>query len=311
MSKTNYENEKVSIIFPTYNGWVDTKECLKSILRQNFPQNNLDVFVVDNNSQDLTPSYIQKYFPNVKLVTNNQNLGYAKAVNIGIKKSRGGYVLLSNNDIVLDKNYILNMVKLAQSDPKIGVIGSMVYLKNPKGKIGFNGLKINPYLGYHQYDLNNLNMIRDCDIPPAGGFFVRRSVFDKIGLLDEGFFVYFEDVDFCLRAKHHGYKVIFNPKSIAYHGHARTTLRENFETIVFRGYKSKWRCIFKNASLLEIISSLITQFTIIIVVQNIISSQKTFKPFLNGFIWNVRDLKETLKVRKKTYCKIFWLLHSS
>lgn len=301
---------KVSIIFPTYNGWSDTKECLKSLKKLNYPGEKLEIIVVDNNSQDSTPSHIQKYFPSVKLISNNQNLGYAKAVNIGIKKSTGRYVLLSNNDIVLHKNYILSMVKLAQSDPKIGIIGSMVYLKNPKGKIGFNGLRINPYLGYHQYDLKNLNRIRDCDIPPAGGFFVRRSVFDKIGLLDEGFFVYFEDVDFCLRAKRHGYKVIFNPSSIAYHGHARTTLRENFETIVFLGYKSKWRCIFKNASLLEIISSLITQFTIIIAVQNIISSQKTFKPFLNGFNWNLKNLKETLKIRKKTYGKIFWLLNS-
>lgn len=289
----------VTITFPTYNGWEDTQECLKSASRLNYPKGNTQIIVVDNNSQDQTPEKIRKLFPNVKVITQKKNLGYAKAVNIAVAKSKSKYILFSNNDIILDKNYLENMVNLAESDSKIGVVGSMVYLKKPKGKIGFNGLKINPYFGYHQFDLSNLDKVREIDLPPAGGFFVRRSLIDEIGSLDEGFFLYFEDVDFCLRAKRSGYKVMFDPKAIAYHGHAKTTLRQSFHKIVYQGYKSKWRCIFKNASLLQIISSIIIQFTVLLLIENIKSNPKTYRDLFAAFLRNVINIKSILKSRTR------------
>ena len=291
----------VTITFPTFNGWQDTKECLNSLSKLDYPRSKIEIIVIDNNSSDHTPDKISNYFPNVEIIKMQKNLGYAKAVNIAVGKSHAKYILFSNNDVVLDKDYVINMVKVAETDPKIGIIGSLVYLKKPRGKIGFNGLKINPYLGYHQYDLKNLENIRDCDIPPPGGFFVRKSLIDDIGSLDEGFFLYFEDVDFCLRAKRKGYKIIFNPKAITYHGHAKTTLRQSFHQIVYQGYRSKWRCIFKNATLPQIISSIITQFTIFIILENIKSNPKTAKDLFLALIWNLKSLKLTLAARKKAY----------
>lgn len=292
---------KVSIIFPTYNGWEDTKECLKSISHLSYPKNLLEILVVDNNSKDGTPQKIKKLFPRVKLITSSKNLGYSKAVNTAVKKSRGDYILFSNNDIVLEENYLKSMTSLAESDLKIGIIGGMVYLKKPKGKIGFGGLRVNPYLGYHIYDLANLDRVRECDLPPAGGFFVRRSMLDKIGLLDEEYFIYFEDLDLSIRAKRNGYKVLFNPQAISYHGYGKTAFKQNLEFIIYQGYKSKWRCILKNANLLQIVSSLITQFTILILLQNLSSSIKTFKPMVRGVFWNFMHLKEILKARKQAY----------
>lgn len=294
---------KVSIIFPTYNGWIDTRECLKSLQKLNFPKKALEIIVVDNNSHDGTVQNIKKQFPGVKLIKNSKNLGYSKAVNIAVRNSKSDYIVFSNNDIIVDKNYLREMVNLAESDSQIGIIGNMTYLKDQKRKLAFDGLRVNPYLGFHQYDLANLKRVRECDIPPSGGFMVRRKMLDKIGPLDEGYFLYFEDLDICLRAKKHGYKVIFNHKAIAYHSFGKTAFREKFEEIVYQGYKSKFRCLFKNATLLQIISSLIAQFTILIFVQNLKSEMKTYKPMLRGFWWNIKNLRETLDARKKAYLK--------
>lgn len=281
---------KVAIIFPTFNGWADTKECLNSLSKLDYPKKQLAVIVIDNNSHDKTADNINKFFPWAKVIPQRENLGYSKAVNIGVKNSESEYVLFSNNDIELDKNYLNSMVKLAKSDKKIGIIGGMVYLKEPKGKLGFNGLRINPYLGYHQYFLENLDQVQECDIPPAGGFFVRKKMLDKIGLLNEAFFLYFEDIDLCLRAKKAGYKVIFNPKAVAYHGHAKTTMRANFYDIVFTGYKSKWICLLKNANFLQIGTSLISEL-IILLISNIKTKPKTYKPILAAIFWSFKNLK--------------------
>lgn len=297
----NNKTPTVTITFPTYNGWEDTKECLESLSKLNYAKRSIEIIVVDNNSQDQTPQKIRKLFSHVKVIEQQKNLGYAKAVNISLSKASGQYILFTNNDIVLDRNYIKNMVSLAMSNPEISVIGSMVYLKNPKGKIGFNGLRLNPYLGYHQYDLKNLDQVRECDLPPSGGFFVRRSLIDEIGSLDEGFFLYFEDVDFCLRAKRAGYKIIFNSNAIAYHGQSKTAFRQNFHDIVSQGYKSKWRCIFKNATLVQIISSIVSQFTLFIIIENLKSNPKTYSDLFVAFLWNLKNLKATLASRRDLY----------
>lgn len=291
----------VSVIFPTLNGWKDTKLTLKSLYRLNYPAKNLEIIIIDNNSSDGTPILVRKMFPKVSVYIQQENLGYSKAVNIGIRKSRGKYILLSNNDITFEKNYLKNMVELAQTDPNIGIIGSKVYLKSQKNKYGFGGLKINPYLGFFKYDLTNLDCVRDCDVPPTGGFFVRKKIFKTVGLLDEGFFLYFEDIDFSIRVKKAGYKILFNPASISFHGQSHTAYREiPYEKIIYQGYKSKWRCIFKHLTFLQILTSLFLQFFVTIHIENKRSTIKTYTPFLKAFLWNVSNLKETINIRNKS-----------
>lgn len=297
--KKKYKN--ISVVFPTFNGWSDTKECLKSLESIIYPKEKLEIIIVDNNSSDSTPRLIRKNFPQVVLIQQSSNIGFAKAVNVGIKNSKGEYLLITNNDVAFDKNYFKSMLNLAEADEKIGIIGGMVYLKNPKNKVGFDGLRVNPYLGYHQYDLKDLDKIRSCDLVSGNGMFIRRRMLEKIGPFDEGYFFYFEDLDLCLRAKKAGYKIVFNPKAISYHGYGRTAFKQKADNVIYQGYKSKWRCIFKNASISQIVISLIAQFTVLILAQNIISDIKTHKPMLRGFCWNIKHLRETLEARRAAY----------
>jgi GT2 family glycosyltransferase len=300
MKKVKSIYKKISIIVPTMNGWNDTKEWLKSIKHADYPKELLEVIVIDNNSSDGTPESIKKYFPQAKIIKNKYNLGYTKAINIGVKLATGEYLIFGNNDVVYDKNYFKEMVKLAESDKSIGIIGGIAYLKDNPHKLAFNGLSLNPFLGYHIHDLNNINKIRPCDILPAGGFFLRTSILKKVGLLDEGYFYYFEDVDIAIQAKRNGYKVLFNPNAIYYHGCQKTaTMPENLQTSIYHGYRSKLRCIIKNGTLLQIITSITLQF-FLIHWDYIQSPIGTYKHFIKAFYWNIKHLKETLNARKET-----------
>jgi len=304
---TRIKPKKISIIIPIFNGWTDTKKCIYSILKADYPQDLLEIIVVDNHSTDNSIFYIKKMFPNIKLIEFPQNMGYAKAINKGSQISSGEYIQFGNNDVLYDKDYFNQMILLGQSEKKIGVIAGKAYLTDYPNKLAFKGLRTNPYIGYRVYDLTNINNIRSCEIPPGGGFFVRKSILKKVGLLDEVYFLYFEDVDFCIRVKRNGFKILYNPKAIYYHGSGKTAYRENInklQIIYYYMYRSKWRCLIKNASFLQIISSLLVQ-SITIHLDNLQGLPvKTYQPFLKGFVWNIIHFKQTLQSKKETYSSV-------
>ena len=124
----------VTIIFPTHNGWEDTKDCLASIRNLNYPKEKLEVIVVDNASTDGTPEKIHKNFPGVTLATQQTNLGFAKAINLGVKRTSSELILITNNDVVFEKSCLNELVKALTSDPKIGAVGGRVYWKNQRLK---------------------------------------------------------------------------------------------------------------------------------------------------------------------------------
>ncbi len=290
--------KKVSVITPTFNVWSETRQFLNSLRKVNYPKNKLEVIIVDNNSTDNTVSDIKKNYPEVKLFTLEKNSGFAVAVNIGIRNATGDYILVSSNDVIFDKNYFKNLAEQADKEPHLGIMSALVYLKKPRNKLAFDGFKVNPYLGYHQYDLNGLDKPRECEFISGNGLFVPKKVFKKVGLLDEGFFIYFEDLDFCLRVRRQGYRLVYNPKAIAYHGYGKTQFKKGAEEVVTQGYVSKWRCIFKNATIPQIFTSIIAQFTILIIAQNLRSKNKTYKSLFKGFFWNLKNLNQTLEARK-------------
>ncbi len=279
---------KVSIIFPTYNGWKDTKDCLISIKNLNYPREKVEVIVVDNASTDKTVSFIRKNFPWVKLLPQKKNLGFAKAINLGVKKNRSELILITNNDVVFEKDCLQALVKTLGDGPKIGAVGGRVYWKN-QNKICIDGFRLNPYLGFHQFDLSGINRKRECDWVAGTCLLTKRKLFLNLGGFDEEYFFYFEDIDFCLRLKDAGLKLLYTPKAIAHHGYGRTTFKEKMEKIFFYGYRSRWRCLFKNASPLQIITSSIFLLTIPPLYQSWLTRHNIFKPMLKGLLSNLKQ----------------------
>ena len=229
----------LSIIIVSYNTKELLVDCLKSIQKA-FQFISAEVFVVDNNSSDRTVSLIKKKFPKIKLIANKQNLGFSKANNQAIREAQGKYILILNPDTRLMSDTIIKMIDFMQDNPQVAVSTCKVEL--PNGQLDrdcrrhfptpwrafchFAGLsKIfatseildQYYYGYlpddHQHEIDSC----------AGAFMmVRKSAIAEVGLFDEDFFFYGEDLDWCYRFKEAGFKIVYTPitKIIHYKGAA-------------------------------------------------------------------------------------------
>lgn len=281
---------KVSIIFPIFNGWLDTKECLESIEQLNYPKEKLEVIVVDNGSTDGS----QKVIKSIKskseskgikftLIENKANLGFAKAVNNGVRKAKGEYLLITNNDVVFDKNYLKNLVEFLEKNPNVGIVGGKVYYKNPKDKIAFGGAKFDFFTGVLKPNLKpdetfETDWVSGCDM------LIRKEVIEKIGDFDKKFFFYFEDLDLCLRAKKSGYKVIYYPKAILWHGEGQSIDKEDWRKKSEFYYQGKTRILFKHASKIQLISSLVFEFSFGLLWQILVLKHQNYTPAIKALV---------------------------
>ena len=144
----------VSIVIVNYNGRRFLDTCFNSLLAVDYPQKQVEIIMVDNGSKDGSIQYMKDTFSSVKVVVNNQN-NYARANNLGIKNSSGKYVVFINNDITVERNWLIELVRCAEADPTIGVVGSKILFKN--GLVQSLGLThhVNFYwgdIGFHSRD---------------------------------------------------------------------------------------------------------------------------------------------------------------
>ncbi len=208
----------LTVIIPNYNGKHLLKECFDSLKYQNSVS---EVIVVDNGSNDGSTSYIESNYPEFNLIKNEKNMGFATAVNQGIKNSNTDFILLLNNDVVLEKNIISSLLQCIKKDEKIFAVASKMVQYHDRNLIDDAGDEYT-LLGYTKKVGNNrsaelFKSEREVFSACAGAALYRKSVFDNIGYFDENFFAYMEDVDISYRARINGYKCIYCPEAVVYH----------------------------------------------------------------------------------------------
>ena len=222
--------KEVYIIVLNWNGKEDTLECLESLEKINY--SNYKIVVVDNGSEDDSVSETKKQFPKVKIIENKKNLGFAGGNNVGIKyaiNSGARYVLLINNDTTVEENFLSELVEVGESDEKVGVLGSKIYFHSEPDRIWFAGGKVSwlknkgTHIGLDQIDNGQYDKIKETDYLTGCCLLIKREVIEKIGVLEEDYFLYYEDTDFSLRAKNADYKIVYVPKSKIYHKISRST----------------------------------------------------------------------------------------
>jgi hypothetical protein len=182
--------------------------------------------VVDNASHDGSLEAISSEFPEVITIKNASNLGFSKANNEGIKIAKGDYILLLNNDTLLDSGNFNNLINYMQEKNDVGILGCRI--NNSDGSLQLscyrfpsirNLINHNLFISkllpnssiFGDYRNWNHNEIKEVDFVIGAFFLVKRSIFDGIGLLDEDFFLNAEETEFCLRAKKAGFKTVFHP----------------------------------------------------------------------------------------------------
>ncbi|MFA5411265.1 MAG: glycosyltransferase family 2 protein, partial [Candidatus Omnitrophota bacterium] len=208
----------VSIVIASHNGRDLLKNCLNSIQLVQYPKQKLEIIVVDNCSQDDSVAYIKHNYPRVKIIKNDVN-NYCRANNLGIKKSKGTYVAFLNNDTKVDKSWLVELLRVIEGDRRIGAAGSK--LLYPDGRIQNAGHYELPNFywgerGAHQKK-RFYNKTQEVFSLCGAAVLYRRRCFEEVGLFDEDFVMYNEDVDMCFRISQKKWKVIFVPRSIVYH----------------------------------------------------------------------------------------------
>ena len=212
----------VSIVTINYNQTKLTCELLESLRKVNYP--SVEVIVVDNHSkEDPTPVISEKY-PEVKLIVSNENLGFAGGNNLGIKASQGAYLLFLNNDTEVQPDFLQPLVDLFESNPEAGAASSMLIYHNSGEVIQYAGsTRIDPFtgrskrIGWMEKDHGQYNRISETDLAHGAAMMVPRRVIERVGMMPEFFFLYYEEVDWCESIKKAGYKIFVVPTSRVYH----------------------------------------------------------------------------------------------
>lgn len=247
-----------SIIIPTWNGIAYIEDCLDSLLAQDYPE--FEVIIVDNASSDGTPEWVAEHFPMVTLICNKRNLGFAGGVNAGLRAARGEVLMLFNQDAVAEPGWLWALVLGLLAAPDIGIAGCKIlgidgqiiqhaggYLAMPQALPGHRGLG--------QLDAGQYDQSMDVEYVSGAAVAVRRDVLETIGYLDENFFFYFEDVDYCYRARAAGFRVIYVPTAKVRH-YGKTSLGEGTVAYHARYHISRLQFVIKHWGISYFVSDL-------------------------------------------------------
>jgi len=227
------KNPLVSVIIVNYNGRKLLENCFESLSKVTYT--SLETIFVDNNSDDDSVHYVEENYPETRIIKLEKNHGFAKPNNIGAKKAKGEYLLFLNNDTKVTTNFMDNLVKVMEKDPKIGMCQSL--LLKSDGKVDSSGDFIDHIgIAYSSKEMPT----KVCEILSAKGasMIMRKNLFDNLGGFDEEFYVSFEDVDLGWRTWIFGYKVVVVPNSIVYHLGGQTT-KDMKKEIAFHGFKNQ------------------------------------------------------------------------
>lgn len=244
---------EIALIILTCNKKALILSCLNSLKKVNKKNIKLTTIVVDNGSKDETVETIIKKYPEVIVIDNKINYGFAKGINCGLRfayQQDCQYILLLNNDIIPDKDFLIKLIsqakrnsyyicgpKILTKDNKIWSIGGVI------DKVRFSG----GLIGYGQEESLNFKN-QKVDFISGTAMLVKREVFEKIGFFDEDYFFYYEDLDFCFRAGKAGFKSYLVPSSEIIHLESKT-IKKNSPSHYYHAAKSHLIFVFKRAPL--------------------------------------------------------------
>ncbi len=239
----------ISIVIVNYNVSAFLQQCLYSVQKASTKNIDLEIFVVDNNSIDNSVQMLNDSFPEVNLIVNNNNKGFAYACNQAIRKSSGKYILLLNPDTVISEDSLVLCKDFMDVNENAGALGVKMIDGNgkflPESKRSLPNAKSSFYKifglaalfpkskKFGQYQLNYLDKdkINEIEVLSGAFMFIRKSVLDEIGLLDEKFFMYGEDIDLSYRIIKAGYKNYYFPKTTIIHYKGKSTKKASIKYV--------------------------------------------------------------------------------
>ena len=246
----------VYIILLNWNNYELTEDCIKSLRKITYT--NYKLVVVDNGSQHDVPRLKKlKKLYSILLIENEKNLGFAEGNNIGIRhalKSNANYVLLLNNDTVVEPRFLDILVGEAEKNQSTGIASPLIYYYDEPEKVWYGGATFNFWHGdaKHQHlnelDKGQFNSVRSTTYGSGAALLIKRKVLEEVGMLDAYFFIYYEETDLCVRASRKGYMIKFVPQAKVWHKVSASTkkaspfmIRQNIRNrFIFMRKNAKW-----------------------------------------------------------------------
>lgn len=295
----------VSIITINYNQLQVTCALLDSLRKITYPK--VEVIVVDNHSTIDPGPEIASQYPEVKLIVSKENLGFAGGNNLGIRASKGDYVLFLNNDTEVEPGFIEPLIAVFESHADAGIASPKILYHNSGDTIQYAGsTRIDPYtgrskrIGYMERDKGQHNVLRQTDLAHGAAMMVPRRVIDNVGMMPEFFFLYYEEVDWCESIKKAGYKIYFVPDSRVYHKESMSigkgsTLKTYYMTrnrvLYMRRNTTGWE---KIAWIVYFMLFTLPKNTLMFTVRR---ELEHVKAFWKGLFWNVTHLDDGKKLK--------------
>jgi GT2 family glycosyltransferase/glycosyltransferase involved in cell wall biosynthesis len=252
--------KKVTIIILTWNGLTYTKRCLET-LRGRTAFSDYEIVVVDNGSTDGTVEYLRS-LPWVRLFENRENLGFVRGNNRALAECNddSDFVLLNNDTEIVQSEWLSQLQATAYSGPEIGIVGAR--LRRPDGMLQHAGtyMPIETFWGQQvgagEKDINQFNADAEVEGVVFACAYIKREVYERVGPLDEDYFSYFEDSDYCLKARSHGLKVVCcGSATVVHHEHASTRLNGVSQQRMFldsqKTFKRKWQTTLEGSRYAE------------------------------------------------------------
>ena len=230
---------EISVVIVGWNAKHYLELCLDSLVKAP-PRRNVEVLVVDNASSDGSAEMIEAKYPWVKLIKSGENLGFAKGNNVAIRQTTGRYIALVNPDVIVFPGCLDALADFLDKNPKVGNVGPRVlnpdmsmqstcrrfpslwnnFCSATRLESTFKGIPF--FAGEHMFYFAHDRTLA-VDVLVGCFSMIRRETFDQVGLLDEGLFMYGDDVDWCRRARNGGWEVVFHPDGQAIHDRGKIT----------------------------------------------------------------------------------------
>lgn len=216
---------KVSVLVLNWNSKAITLQCLESLDKLDYPKECMCLVVIDNASTDGSIAAVQEAYPDVQLIVNPENLGYAGGNNVGIKQALDEHaelILLLNNDTLVDSPMLSSLVATLEENPKAAIAGPMVYHANEPHIIQSAGGTLDQawhgwHAGHNQVDRGQYDRARSVEWLSGCALLIRAAAIQQVGFLDERFYSYYEDLDWCIRMRAVGWDILHVPQAKLWH----------------------------------------------------------------------------------------------
>jgi GT2 family glycosyltransferase len=289
----------VSVVVVNYNGRQFLEDCFRSLTHQT--HNNFEIILVDNGSKDDSISFMKEHYPEVRIVQLSSNTGFAGGTNAGIKEAKGEFILTLNNDTCTFSDFIEKISQPMIGEPAVGMCASKMI--SPDKKINSTGICISRSgaawdRGGFERDTGQYDHEEEVFGPCAGAALYRKTMLDEIGLFDEDFFLYMEDVDLAFRAQLSGWRCMYVPKARVIHVHGGTSNPGSDTSVYFGNRNLLWYIVknFPNRTLL-IFSLWIIGRNIAVIPYYFLKSQG--RTILKAKVDSLKGLPGIIKKRSK------------